>query len=153
MSSLSSRLAELGLELPALPKMGGAYAARVRSGDLVFITGQVSYDATGGVRGTVGTSLSQEDGWRAARISGLNIIAQIDRACKGDLARLKRIIKLGAFLQSSSDFKIADVINGASDLIHAVFGERGIHARSSVGQVRIPMDFTTEIDAIIEVAA
>jgi enamine deaminase RidA (YjgF/YER057c/UK114 family) len=153
MTDAKARIAELGIVLPTLfAASGSAYVPFARTGNLLFFTGQVSHDSNGGIRGVVGDDLTLEDGRQAARLSAINLLAQISRACDGELDRVKQIVKVTAFLQSAPTFEhIADVINGASDLIAAVFEDRGAHARASVGNARIPLNFTTEIDAVVEI--
>jgi enamine deaminase RidA (YjgF/YER057c/UK114 family) len=129
------------------------YVPFVRVGNLVHISGQVSLDANGGIRGIVGEDVDAQTAHAAARLCGVNLIAQMNTACEGDLARVRRVIKLGGFVQAgSSFFEIPQVVNGASDLMVAVFGDDGRHARSAVGVYRLPMNFAVEVDAIIEVA-
>jgi enamine deaminase RidA (YjgF/YER057c/UK114 family) len=129
------------------------YVPFVRVGNLVHISGQVSLDANGGIRGIVGEEVDAQTAHAAARLCGVNLIAQMNTACEGDLARVRRVIKLGGFVQAGpSFFEIPQVVNGASDLMVAVFGDDGRHARSAVGVYRLPMNFAVEVDAIIEVA-
>jgi enamine deaminase RidA (YjgF/YER057c/UK114 family) len=129
------------------------YVPFVRVGDTVHISGQVSLDAGGGIRGTLGQDIDLKGGVAAARLCGLNLIAQMRAACDGDLARVRRIVKLGGFVQAGPDFfDIPQVVNGASDLMVEVFGESGRHARSAVGVYRLPLNFAVEVDAVIEIA-
>lgn len=153
METIAGRLAQLGLRLPQPVKRQTSYVPIVVVGNLVYITGQVSSDSQGGVRGVVGCDLTLEDGKRAARLSALNLLAHIDTACEGMPARLNRIVRLNCMMQCADEFnEIADVMNIASDLMVEVFGDRGFHTRSSAGALRIPNGFTTEIDAVIEMA-
>ena len=125
----------------------------VRTGDLIHISGQVSVDADGGVRGVVGEDVDLETARRAARLCGINLIAQMKRACEGDLARVRRVVKLGGFVQAGPTFfDIPQVLNGCSDLMVEVFGDAGRHARSAVGVYRLPMNFAVEVDAVVEIA-
>lgn len=150
--SIHARLAELGVDLPAPAAAVANYVPFVRTGDLLHISGQLSNDASGGVKGTVGEDVSPEDAARGARLCGINLIAQINAALDGDLDRVVRIVKLGGFVQAAGDFTaIPAVINGCSDLMVEVFGDAGRHARSAVGVYKLPLGFAVEVDAIVEV--
>jgi enamine deaminase RidA (YjgF/YER057c/UK114 family) len=150
--SIESRIAELGLTLPEPAKPVASYVSYVRSGDQVTISGQLSNDAGGGIKGTVGVDVTPEQALDAARLCGLNLIAQIKAACDGDLERVVRIVKLGGFVQAGPDFvAIPAVINGCSDMMVEVFGDAGKHARSAVGVYKLPLGFAVEIDAIVEI--
>ncbi|HEV7156864.1 MAG TPA: RidA family protein [Caulobacteraceae bacterium] len=152
MSTPEERLAALGIILPEPVAPVANYAPFVRSGRNVFVSGQVSIDANGGVRGVVGQDLDLEQGQSAARLCAINLMAQFRAACDGQLGRVTRVVKLGGFVQAGSDFfAIPQVLNGCSDLMVEVFGENGRHARSSVGVYRLPMNFAVEVDAVIEV--
>lgn len=148
----AARIAELGLDLPEPAKAVANYVPWVRTGNLVHISGQLSNDASGGIKGTVGVDVSPEDAARAARMCGVNLLAQIKDALGGDLERVVRVVKLGGFVQAGPDFiAIPAVINGCSDLMVEVFGDAGRHARSAVGVYRLPLGFAVEVDAIVEV--
>lgn len=150
--SIEARIAELGLTLPEPAKPVASYVSYVRSGDQITISGQLSNDANGGIKGTVGVDVTPEQALEAARLCGLNLIAQIKAACDGDLDRVVRIVKLGGFVQAGPDFTaIPAVINGCSDLMVEVFGDAGKHARSAVGVYKLPLGFAVEIDAIVEI--
>jgi len=152
MSTPEDRLASLGLVLPDPVRPVANYVPSVRAGDLLYISGQVSTDAAGGVRGVVGEDVSLDEAKRAARICGLNLIAQMKGALDGDLTRVRRIVKLGGFVQAGPGFfEIPQVVNGCSDLMVEVFGDDGRHARSAVGVYRLPLNFAVEVDAIVEV--
>ena len=151
MSSPDERLESLNLTLPTPAAPVANYVPFVRVGDLVYISGQVSLDAAGGVRGVVGEDVEPERARAAARLCGINLIAQMRAACDGDLSRVRRVVKLGGFVQAGPTFfEIPQVVNGASDLMVEVFGDAGRHARSAVGVYRLPMNFAVEVDAIIE---
>jgi len=153
MSDPETRLAELGLTLPEPVRPVANYVPFVRVGDLVHISGQVSIAPGGGVRGIVGEDLDLAAGQGAARLCGLNLIAQMKAACDGDLGRVRRVVKLAGFVQAGpAFFEIPQVLNGCSDLMVAVFGEAGRHARSAVGVYRLPMNFAVEVDAVVEAA-
>ena len=152
MSNIEKRLAELGLVLPQPVAPVANYVPFVRSGALVHISGQISIDADGGIKGTVGADVDLETAKRAARLCAINLIAQMKAACDGDLDRVRRVVKLGGFVQCAADFTaIPAVVNGASDLMVEVFGDAGRHARAAVGVYKLPIGFAVEVDAIVEV--
>lgn len=150
MSNPEARLVELGIELPKPNAPVANYVPFVRVGDLLHISGQVSLDAGGGIRGVVGEDVDLETAVRAARLCGLSLLAQMRAACDGDLNRVVRIVKLGGFVQAGPGFfEIPKVVNGCSDLMVEVFGDAGRHARSAVGVYRLPMNFAVEVDAVV----
>ncbi|MET0295399.1 MAG: RidA family protein [Phenylobacterium sp.] len=152
MSQVEERLRGLGLALPQPTSPVANYAPFVRLGELVHISGQVSVDAGGGIRGTVGADVDLERGRQAARLCGLNLLAQIKAACDGDLDRVVRVVKLNGFVQAGPAFTdIPQVVNGASDLMVEAFGDIGRHARSAVGVYRLPLGFAVEVDAVVAV--
>ena len=152
MSEVESRLAAAGVTLPVPVAPVANYVPFVRSGSLVHISGQVSLDASGGVKGVVGADVDLEAAQGAARLCGINLLAQMKAACDGDLDRVIRVVKLGGFVQAGPDFfDIPKVVNGASDLMVLAFGDAGRHARSAVGVYRLPLNFAVEIDAVVEV--
>jgi enamine deaminase RidA (YjgF/YER057c/UK114 family) len=153
MSNPEQRLSALGIVLPAPVTPVANYVPFVRVGETVHISGQVSVDGAGGIRGVVGETVSFDLGVAAARLCGVNLIAQIRAACDEDFSRLRRIVKLGGFVQVGPDFfDIPKIINGCSDLMVDVFGERGRHARSAVGVYRLPLNFAVEVDAVVEIS-
>ena len=153
MSQIEERLAELGITLPMPNPPVANYVPFVRHGDLIHISGQVSLDASGGLRGVVGEDIDAETAKRAARLCGINLISQMKAACGGDLGRVQRVVKLGGFVQAGPNFfEIPQVVNGASDLMVEVFGDAGRHARSAVGVYRLPLNFAVEVDAVVEIA-
>ena len=150
--TIDARIAELGIVLPEPARAVANYVPFVRTGDLVHISGQLSNDASGGVKGTVGVDVTPGQANAAARLCGVNLLAQIKAACDGDLSRVVRVVKLGGFVQAGPDFEaIPAVINGCSDLMVEVFGDAGRHARSAVGVYRLPLGFAVEVDAIVEI--
>jgi enamine deaminase RidA (YjgF/YER057c/UK114 family) len=152
MPKIDARLAELGLTLPQPPAAIATYVGYVRTGNLVHVSGQVSTDANGGIKGTVGVDVDLETAQAAARLCALNILAQLKAATDGDLDRVVRIVKLGGFVQAGPDFyDVPKVINGCSDLMVEVFGEAGRHARAAVGVYKLPLGFAVEVDAVVEV--
>jgi enamine deaminase RidA (YjgF/YER057c/UK114 family) len=152
MSEVEARLTAAGIVLPVPVAPVANYVPFVRSGTLVHISGQVSVDAAGGVKGTVGVEVDLDAARAAARLCGINLIAQMKAACEGDLDRLVRVVKLGGFVQAGPDFfDIPQVVNGASDVMVLAFGDAGRHARSAVGVYRLPLNFAVEVDAVVEV--
>ena len=143
-----------GLTLPQAKDPLGAYVPYVRSGNLLMISGQGPIGASGAVvTGRLGEGLEIEDGTRAAQMAGLNIIVQIKAALDGDFDKLVRIVRLNGFVNATPEFTHHPaVINGASELMHDVFGARGVHSRIAVGVASLPMNWAVEIDAVIEVA-
>ncbi|MBW8734940.1 MAG: RidA family protein [Asticcacaulis sp.] len=153
MSKSEERLKTLGLVLPTPTAPVANYVPFVRTGNHIHISGQLSNDGAGRIKGTVGVDVTLEEGVEAARLCGLNLLAQMKAAAGGDLDNVVRVIKLNAFVQAGPDFyDIPQVINGCSDLMVAVLGDAGRHARSAVGMYKIPLGFAVEIDAFIEVA-
>lgn len=149
--SIEQRLANLDIVLPQPVAPVANYVPFVRAGSLIHISGQVSVDGAGGVKGVVGQDVSLDQAVLAARLCAINLIAQIKAAAGGDLTRVARIVKLNGFVQAGPDFfDIPKVINGCSDLMVAVFGDAGKHARSAVGVYRLPLNFAVEIDAVVE---
>ncbi len=150
---IEARLAELGIALPRPSAPAANYIPFTIGGNLVFIAGQVTFD-NGEVRyvGKVGADLGVEEGQAAARLCGLNLIAQLKVACGGDLDRVVRCIKLGVFVNAPASFtRHPEVANGASDLMVAVFGNAGRHARFAVGAGSLPRGVAVEADGIFEI--
>lgn len=155
MNSIEIRLKELGLDLPVAAAPVANYVPYVQSGNLIFISGQISKIDEMTVEGRLGEDLSVEEGQLAAKLSALNLLAQMKAACDGDLTRVKRIVKLGGFVQATPSATQADIpkiINGCSDIMVAVFGDAGKHARFAVSAPSLPLDVAVEIDAIIEIS-
>jgi enamine deaminase RidA (YjgF/YER057c/UK114 family) len=148
------KLADLGIVLHAAPSPVANYVGFVRTGNLLIVSGQVCYDAIGKpvAKGKLGGTVSMEDGILAARACGINLLAQA-KAALGDLDKVVRVVRLGGFINSTPDFLDAPkVMNGASDLMVDVFGDKGRHARTTVGVASLPGDAAVEVDAIFEVA-
>ncbi len=151
--AIDTRLSDLGLTLPSAPAPAAAYVPFVRSGNLVHVSGQISQDASGLIKGRLGADMSTEQGAAAARACALSILAQLRAACGGDFGRLKRIVKLTGFVNSTPEFvDQPKVINGASELLVEVLGDTGWHARSAVGVAALPLGVAVEIEAIAEIA-
>lgn len=148
-----NRLAELGITLPDAAAPAANYVPFVQVGDLVYVSGQVSMDADGLVKGKLGDGYSVEDGQKAAQLCAINLIAQLRNACDGDLDRLVRVVKLNGFVNATQDFgDHPAVINGASDLMVEVFGDKGRHARAAVGSSSLPFGVAVEIEGIFQIA-
>ena len=153
MGQIDKKLRELGIVLPTPSKPVANYVPWVRTGNLVFISGQGAVrDGKIEYAGKVGDSLSLEDAITSARLTAINILAQLRDACGGDLDRVKRIVKLLGFVNCTPDFgEHPKVINGASDLMVEVFGDKGRHARSAVGAPALPFGLSVEVEAIAEI--
>ena len=153
LGQIDARLSKLGIVLSDAPAPVANYVPYVIHGSLVFVSGQIPMvDGELSFIGTIGDDLSLEDGHKAARICGLNILAHVRAACDGNLDRVKRCIRLGGYVNGADDFKLhPQVMNGASDLMVEVFGDRGRHARSTIGAVALPHDMTIEIEGIFSI--
>ncbi len=151
---IEARLTELGIELPDAPAPVSNYMPYVVTGNLVFISGQVTiWNGNLEFIGKVGADLSVDQGYEAARMCGLNQIAQVRAACGGDLDRVKKVVKLGAFINCIPDFTDhPKVVNGASDLMIEIFGDAGRCTRTNVGVPSLPLGFAVEIDGVFEIA-
>ena len=151
---IDARLKELDISLPSPPTPVASYVPFVISGNLVFISGQVTLAADGlKYLGTVGKDLSVEDGKAAARLCAINTLAQLKAATGGNLDRVKRCVKVGVFVNAIPGFaQQPEVANGASDLFVEVFGDAGRHARSAVGAGSLPRNVAVEVEAIFEIA-
>ena len=146
------RLAALGIDLPDAPAPAANYVPWVRSGDLVFVSGQVPMAGGELETGRLGEHLTTADGAAAARLCAIALIAQLSKACDGDLNRVKRVVKLTGWVNCTPEFgDQPQVINGASDLMVAVFGEAGAHARAAVGAPSLPFGVPVEVEGIFEV--
>eukprot|EP00611_Tribonema_gayanum_P031330 TRINITY_DN902_c0_g2_i4.p1 TRINITY_DN902_c0_g2~~TRINITY_DN902_c0_g2_i4.p1 ORF type:complete len:167 (+),score=46.46 TRINITY_DN902_c0_g2_i4:1060-1560(+) len=154
MSAVEAKLAELGLTLPPAGTPKGAYVMSVRSGDLLFTAGHIPTRDDGTlITGKVGADLTAEEGAKAAELCALHIMATV-KAAVGDLDKVKRIVKLVGFVNCVDGFGgQPTVINGASNLIGKVFGDKGLHARSALGTNSLPLNVAVEIEAIVEVEA
>lgn len=155
MSEIETRLQQLGLTLPAVAPPAANYMPYTISGTTLYIAGQVPF--LNGVKahiGRLGENMSIEDGQKAAQACALNIIAQAIAAVGGNETKIKQCLKLGGFVNCTPDFdQMPAVLNGASDLMAHVFGERGRHARFAVGAPSLPFGVAVEIDAVFEIKA
>ncbi len=145
-----TRLAALGFALPEAAAPVAAYVPAVEAGGMLYISGQLPFIDGLLVKGRLGENVTIDEGQQAARACGLMLIAQIKAALGGSLDRVERIVKLGAFVCSTPDFiDQPKVANGASELMQAVFGDAGLHARSAVGVPVLPLGAAVEVDAVI----
>lgn len=152
-SPAEARLAELGITLPVPAAPVANYVPFVVTGDMLFVSGQLPLGPDGLVKGKLGNDLDAEAGNAAAKLCAINLIAQAKIALGGDLSRVKRVVKLVAFIACNDAFTDQPkVANGASDLFVAVFGEAGRHARSAVGTNALPLGAAVEVEAIFEIA-
>ncbi|MBB6251833.1 RidA family protein [Nitrospirillum iridis] len=148
--SITGKVHALGLTLPQPSGPGGNYVSTTRIGPLLFVAGQIDPAAA---LGRLGDTVSVEDGARAARAAALNIIAHVVKAAGDDLAAVRRVAKLTVFVASTPDFTQQPLVaNGASDLLVAVFGDAGRHARSAVGVAALPRGASVEVEAIVELS-
>ena len=153
MAKIEARLAELGITLPDTPAPVANYVPGVRTGNLLYLSGIGPAERADGTSlvGKVGRDLSQEEGYEAARLTGLNIISRM-KGEVGDLDKVKRVVKMLGMVNSDPAFNQQPaVINGCSDLLVEVFGDKGRHARSAVGLASLPNDIPVEIEVIVEV--
>ncbi len=150
--SFEKKIQELKIELPEAKPPVGSYVATKITGNLLFISGQISIADNGElIKGKIGKELSTEQGYDAAKRCGLSIVAQAKVACNGDLSKIKSCIKLTGFVNSTEDFtEQPKVINGASDLIATIFGDAGMHTRAAVSTNSLPLGVSVEVDAIFE---
>ena len=148
---INSTLIDKGIVLPDAPPPAANYIPFVKIDKLVFISGQVSQNEDGFIKGVLGKDLDIEQGYSAARQCGISLLAQLKNAVNGDLNKVTKVVKLGGFVNSALDFtEQPSVINGASDLFVELFGEKGRHARTAVG-ANLPLGVAVEIDGIFEV--
>ena len=150
--TINDRIKELDIILPQAKPPVGSYVATKITGNLLFISGQISIDENGKlIKGKVGKDLSVDDGYNAAKRCGLSIVSQAKEACDGDLSKIKSCIKLTGFVNSTDDFTDQPkVINGASDLIASIFEKAGMHTRAAISTNSLPLGVSVEVDAIFE---
>jgi len=151
---IDTRLSELGIELPAATAPVANYAPYTVSGRLVVVSGQVSVrNGKAEFVGKLGAGISVADGQQAAKLCALNILAHVKHACDGDLDRVKRVLRLGGFVNCTPEFtEMPQVVNGASDLMVQIFGDAGKHARAAVGVASLPLGVAVEVEAMFELA-
>jgi enamine deaminase RidA (YjgF/YER057c/UK114 family) len=152
--TVEKKLAELGIVLPEPVAPVANYVPFVRTGNFMVVSGQLCLDAEGKLvaKGQLGGGVSVDDGVKAARACAINILAQL-KAALGDLDKIARVVRLGGFINSAPGFPDGPkVMNGASDLMVAVFGDKGRHARTTVGVAALPLDAAVEVEAAFEAA-
>ena len=152
MGQIEDKIRSLKINLPNPKSPVGSYVATKIVGKLLFISGQISIDKDGNlIKGKLGKDLDVEKGYKAAERCALSIIAQAKKACKNDLSKIKSCLKLTGYVNSSNDFiDQPKVINGASDIISKIFGEKGMHSRAAVSTNSLPLGVAVEVDAIFE---
>lgn len=151
--TVEKKLAELGIPIPAPATPVANYVGFVRTGNLIFVSGQLCFDAEGKLvaTGKLGATVSMEDGQKAARACAVNVLAQL-KAALGDLDKIARVVRLGGFINAAPDFlETPKVMNGASDLVVTAFGDKGRHARTTIGVAVLPMDAAVEVEGLFEV--
>ncbi|MEK9878168.1 MAG: RidA family protein [Paracoccaceae bacterium] len=148
-----TKLKELGITLPDAPAPAANYVPFVQVGDIVYVSGQISADANGFIKGKLGDDMTTEEGAAAARACAINLLAQVKAACGGDLDRLVRVVKLTGFVNSTADYTDQPkVVNGASDLLAEALGDAGKHSRSAVSAASLPLGVAVEIEGIFQVS-
>jgi len=152
--TVEQRLKDMGILLPEPAAPAANYAPFITTGKVIFVSGQITIlNGELQYQGKVGDTLSAEDGYQAARICAINLIAQVKKACYGNLELVTQVVKLGGFVNCTSEFTDQPkVINGASDLIAKAFGENGKHARFAVGASSLPLGVAVEVDGVFEMA-
>ena len=150
--SFENKISELNIELPEAKAPVGSYVATRKTGNLLYVSGQISINSKGElIKGKVGKDLTTDEAYKAAERCGLSIVSQVKKACDGDLSKVKSCIKLTGFVNSTEDFtEQPKVINGASNLIASIFGEAGMHTRAAISANSLPLGVSVEIDAIFE---
>jgi len=152
-TTIDQRLQDLGLTLPEAAAPVAAYVPAVEAGGLLHISGQLPFRDGQVITGRLGEDVSAEDGRAAAQACGLMLVAQIKAALGGDLGRVRRIVKLGVFVNSTPDFtQQPEIANGASELMQDLFGDAGKHARAAVGVAALPRGAAVEVDAIVQIS-
>jgi len=150
--TVEDKIKELKINLPKAADPVGSYVASKISGKLLFISGQISMDEKGNlIKGKLGKDLDVDSGYKAAERCALSIVAQAKKACNSDLSKIKSCIKLTGFFNSINEFNDQPkVINGASDTIVKIFGDKGMHARAAVSVNSLPLGVSVEVDAVFE---
>jgi enamine deaminase RidA (YjgF/YER057c/UK114 family) len=153
-SGIEARLAELGITLPTPAAAVANYVPFVVTGNLVFVSGQLPMEnGKPVVLGRLGAEVTIDEGYRAARLCAVNLLAQLRAACGGDLGRLRRVVRLTAFVACTGDFTDQPkVVNGASDFMVDVLGDVGRHARVAIGSPALPLNVAVEIEGVFEIA-
>ena len=150
--NFETRLAALGVHLPDAPAPAANYVPSVRTGDILYVSGQISRGDAGLIAGRLGDTMDTAAGAAAARTCAISLLAQVKAACGGDLDRLVRVVKLTGFVNSTADFTDQPmVINGASDFLVEALGDAGRHARSAVSAASLPLGVAVEIEGIFQI--
>ncbi len=150
--NINHKIKSLGINLPEAPAPAANYVPFKRSGNMIFVSGQIAKNGETLIKGKLGLNMTVEEGYEAARHCGLALIAQLEKACNGDLNLITGIIRLGGFVNATSDFEQhPQVINGASDLMAEVFGDMGHHSRAAVGCSSLPLGVAVEVDGIFQI--
>ena len=151
--NIENKLKELNIELPNAPDPVGAYVAFKKINNLLFISGQLPISNDGKmIKGQIGKNLTLEDGQKASKLCVINILAQVKKALKGDLNKVKNCVKITGFVNSTDDFKDQPkVINPASETLSKLFGDKGKHTRAAISANSLPLGAAVEIDAIFEI--
>ena len=151
--TIDQKLKELKIDIPDAPSPVGAYVAFKKSGNLLYISGQLPISTDGKIlKGKIGKDLSVEDGQKAAKLCAINILAQVKKAVNGDLSKVKNCVKITGYVNSTDDFtEQPKIINPASETLSHVFGVNGKHTRAAVSTNSLPLGAAVEIDAIFEI--
>jgi len=154
MGDVAARLSKLGIVLPSIASASGNYIPYRLAGNLLFVSGQIPrIDGVEHFVGVVGRDISPEDAYQAARLCALNIVARVDAALEGDLNRVEACVQVRGFVNAPDDFRDHPaVVDGASDLLIEIFGEKGRHVRTALGAGSLPRNSSVEVDAVFEVA-
>jgi enamine deaminase RidA (YjgF/YER057c/UK114 family) len=151
--SIEARLAELGVILPEAPAPAANYVPWVRTGNLLYVSGQIAANADGFITGKLGENMTAEEGAIAAKACAISLLAQLKAGCDGDIERLVRVVKLVGFVNSTPDFgDQPKVINGCSDFMVEALGDKGRHSRSAVSAASLPFGVAVEIEGIFEIS-
>ena len=150
MLDIEKKLSKLSLKLPSAPTPAANYLPYVITNKLLFISGQISADKNGLIKGVIGQNMSVEDGYRAAQNCGLLLLAQLNAAISGDFQKFKRVIRIAGFVNATNTFEDhPKVVNGVSDLMISVFGENGKHMRIALGST-LPLGVAVEVEGLFE---
>src|SRR6056297_3607468 len=151
MGQFEQKLAEMGVTLPEAPAPAANYVPFVQVGDMLYVSGQISKDGDTLITGKLGADMTTAGGAAAAKVCAINLLAQVKAACGGDLDRLRRVVKLGAFVNSTPEFtEQPQVVNGASDFLGEALGDTGKHARAAVSSPSLPMGVAVEIEGVFQ---
>ena len=151
-TNIEDKLKNLGIVLPSAPAPAANYVPYVKTGGTLYVSGQISQNESGFITGKLGLNLSTEEGYQAARYCAILLISQLKLACNGDLNKVESVVRLGGFVNSAPDFlDHPKVINGASDLMVEIFGDKGKHSRAATGASSLPFGVAVEVDGIFEI--